>query len=432
MKKYLSGSSSLPYLLVSDENGRVFEIPELYMVGMSLNQAIISAADDLMRMPAGSCLFTLPGCVAIGYDARSNSLVKVEEYEGRPVQAVAAFMAPAHTQTLLAYFHKKKTDIVLPLFAYTAVGWKRGQFYVTGLRVDADIRQDADQFDAGSIAKAAEKMLKRYPRNRLVAHLVENCVRRYACPAAQNFVLERWEAPIPTSPVCNAQCLGCISKQPNGQVAVTQDRISFVPSAAEIVEYTVPHLQKAPRAIVSFGQGCEGEPLLYWPLLAESIQAMRRRTSRGTINLNTNASDPQAIEQLCRAGLDSLRVSLNSAQPEYYHQYYSPHNYSFKEVIESLMVARKFGKWISLNYFIFPGFTDHPQEIEALLEIVTKVRVNYIQMRNLNIDPYWYIEKLALSSLSFEGKGIRSWMAEVKKKAPWIRFGYYNPPKEDW
>jgi len=47
-------------------------------------------------------------------------------------------------------------------------------------------------------------------------------------------------------------------------ITSTQDRLNFKPSAEEIVEFTVPHLQTAPYPIVSFGQGCEGEPLLMW------------------------------------------------------------------------------------------------------------------------------------------------------------------------
>src|SRR5258705_487019 len=89
----------------------------------------------------------------------------------------------------------------------------------------------------------------------------------------------------------NANCIGCISFQPaEEEIVSTQDRLSFKPTPEEIVEFTVPHLQTAPFPIVSFGQGCEGEPLLMWETIRESIIEMRRHTQRGSININTNDS----------------------------------------------------------------------------------------------------------------------------------------------
>jgi MoaA/NifB/PqqE/SkfB family radical SAM enzyme len=70
--------------------------------------------------------------------------------------------------------------------------------------------------------------------------------------------------------------------------------------------------KEAEDAIVSFGQGCEGEPLMQWRLLERSILKLREKTDRGTINLNTNGSFPDRVTKLCDAGLDSVRVTLNS------------------------------------------------------------------------------------------------------------------------
>ena len=76
---------------------------------------------------------------------------------------------------------------------------------------------------------------------------------------------------MPSSPACNANCIGCISFQPEEETIVsTQDRLTFKPTAEEIIEFTVPHLETAPYPIVSFGQGCEGEPLLMWKTIREA------------------------------------------------------------------------------------------------------------------------------------------------------------------
>jgi len=425
-------STPQPWLVVSDAAGQIFEIPGLEMAGMRLREWRQPAPGELIPLPFGSALFQLPQRRPVGFDRSANRFVVLDDYEGQPVFAVGAFIAPAYTQLLLAAFQSPAQAEPLPLFAYSAIGWRQEQFFTTGVRVDADIRQDPAYFNLRLIEQQAAALLARHPGNRLVEHLVENCVRRYGCPAAQNLALGRWEAPIPTSPACNARCVGCISKQAGTCVPETQQRITFAPTPEEIAEYTVPHLENAPRPVVSFGQGCEGEPLLQSTLLEEAIRLIRSRTTRGTINLNTNASRPEVLDCLCAAGLDSLRVSLNSARPDYYRAYYRPAGYDWPEVNESLRIARARGRWISLNYFIFPGFTDDPDEMAALIELVRTHRIDYIQMRNLNIDPEWYCDTLGLAATAPRAAGLLIWMQQIKARAPWIRFGYFNPPKEEW
>ena len=427
----MAGSlKGLPCLVASD-GGRVFEIPDLLMTAMKLGTFLQPAAKELIPLPFGSSLFELPGRKPVGYDPARGTWVTIQEYLGRPVTAVAAFLAPAYTQTYRAAFVTEPEAVRLPLFAYTAVGWRNHHFYIPALRVDADIRQDLDQFDQRKIHRRANALLKKHPHNRLVTHLVENCIRRYHCPAAQNLAMARWEAPIPTSPTCNARCAGCISQQPKDSVIATQQRLAFVPTVEEIVAFAVPHLNRADRAVVSFGQGCEGEPLLQGELLVDAVREIRRRTTKGIINLNTNASRPQWVGKLCQAGLDSIRVSLNSSQPLFYDKYFAPKRYTFDDVLQSLGIMRRYGRWISLNYFIFPGFTDHPEEMAHLLPLLRRYGINYIQMRNLNIDPEWYMERLGITGLSAEFIGIKNWMMKIKKEVPFIHFGYYNPPREE-
>ena len=73
------------------------------------------------------------------------------------------------------------------------------------------------------------------------------------------------------------------------------ERIRFVPTVDEVLGVALPHLKEAEDPIVSFGQGCEGEPLMQWQLLERSIRELRERTDRGTINLNTNGSFPDRV-----------------------------------------------------------------------------------------------------------------------------------------
>jgi MoaA/NifB/PqqE/SkfB family radical SAM enzyme len=280
------------------------------------------------------------------------------------------------------------------------------------------------------INSGVEHILKAYPQNRLINHLANNCALTYHCPAARNYFMGRWECPVPSSPACNANCIGCISFQPQEESIVsTQDRLTFKPTAEEIVEFTVPHLQTAPYPIVSFGQGCEGEPLLMWETIRASILEMRKHTDRGSININTNGSKPAAVRALCEAGLDSIRVSTNSARAAVYEAYYRPNNYRFEDIVESLKVVRSFGGWASINYFAFPGMTDSVEEYEALRKLIRETDLTMIQWRNFNIDPDWYMGRIGVSETG-EFLGIKQLMELIREEFPRVKFGYFNPPME--
>jgi pyruvate-formate lyase-activating enzyme len=398
------------------------------MAGASAGTWVRVEGSALIPLPPGSELFVLPGRLPVGYDPRRRRLEAVEANPYTPrgrVQAVAAFMAPAYTQILGAAYQSERNAPVLPLFSYTAVGWKDGGFQVAGVRVDPLPRQDSDRFDPRAMKQRAKRALARNRENRLIQHL-GTCALTYGCPAAKNYFLGRWEAPLPTSPRCNAACLGCISLQEQGPVCATQERISFVPSPEEIAEVGAPHLEKAEGPVVSFGQGCEGEPLLQGKTLARAIDIMRRRSGRGTINLNTNGSLPRVVARLRRSGLDSIRVSMNSARADFYHRYYRPRGYSFAALKESLVAMKADGGFASINLLTLPGFTDEEEEVEALLSLIDETNLDLIQMRNLNIDPEWYLHGIDYRP-SGKRLGIPAMMERIRRHHPQVQFGYFNP-----
>jgi hypothetical protein len=325
-----------PFILYSDGKGNIFEDTSLYVIGRSGWDAIPIDASDWIPLPTGGNLYELPGRRGIGIDVETGDMRLCEKG-----WAVAAFIPPAHTGLYMAAYETGKDAPTLPLFCYTAAGWWEGNFFVPAVRIEQDIRQECEGFEEDTINTGAAALLKAYPHNRLVKHLMENCCNTYHCPAARNFAMGRWECPVPSSPACNANCIGCISFQPEEETVVsTQDRLSFRPSAEEIVEFTVPHLETAPFPIISFGQGCEGEPLLMWETIRDSILEIRKHTSKGSININTNGSKPDAVKALCEAGLNSMRVSINSARESIYDPYYRPNNYTFNDLIESMKIMR--------------------------------------------------------------------------------------------
>ncbi len=414
-----------PYILFSDGNGNIFEDVSLYACGRSGWDAYPIDPEEWIELPSGGQLYELPGRRGIGIDVNSGEMRLCEKG-----WAVAAFIPPAYTGTFLAAYETLPNAETLPLFCYTAAAWLDEKFYVPAVRIENDIRQESAGFAEDKIKEGVDRNLSAFPRNRLVQHLANNCCLTYHCPAARNYFMGRWECPVPSSPACNANCIGCISFQPQEETIVsTQDRLTFKPSAEEIVEYTVPHLETAPYPIVSFGQGCEGEPLLMWQTIKEAIKEIRKHTGKGSININTNGSDPKALQALCEAGLNSIRVSTNSAREKIYTPYYRPNNYQFKDILESLRVVNDFGGWTSINYFVFPGMTDSVEEYEALRDLIKTTGLKMIQWRNFNIDPDWYLGKTGVTETG-ECIGIKQMMELLREEFPLLKFGYFNPSME--
>jgi molybdenum cofactor biosynthesis enzyme MoaA len=414
-----------PYLLYSDGKGNIYEDNSLYATGRSGWDAMPIPADEWIELPEGGSLYELPGRKGIGMDVKTGDMRLCEKG-----WAVAAFIPPAYTGMYLAPYETGINSPTLPLFCYTAAGWLNEKFMAPAIRIEQDIRQESRGYINDTIQQGVDKSLKAYPHNRLIKHLAENCCLTYHCPAARNFFMGRWECPVPTSPACNANCIGCISFQPLDETIVsTQDRLTFTPSAEEIVEFTVPHLQTAPYPIISFGQGCEGEPLLMWETIRQAILEIRKHTDRGSININTNGSKPDAVKALCKAGLNSIRVSTNSARKHIYEPYYRPNNYIFEDIIESLKVVRSYGGWASINYFVFPGMTDTVEEYEALRKMIKETGLTMIQWRNFNIDPDWYLGKIGVHDTG-EILGVKQLMELIKEEFPTLKFGYFNPPAE--
>lgn len=418
----LTGS---PYLLYSNGKGNIFEDTSLYATGRAGWDAMPVAQDEWIALPDGGNLYELPGRTGIGIDVVTGEMRLCTKG-----WAVAAFIPPAYTGLYLAAYETGADAPTLPLFCYTAAGWYNNQFYVPAVRIEKDIRQECAGYDDEKIKSGTQYLLSQYPHNRLVKHLMETCCLTYHCPAARNFSLSRWECPVPSSPACNANCIGCISFQPlEESIVSTQDRLTFKPTAEEIVEFTVPHLMHAPFPIVSFGQGCEGEPLLMWETIRDAIIEIRKHTQRGSININTNGSKPDAVKALCEAGLNSIRVSTNAARAQIYMPYYRPNNYVFADIIESLKVVNSYGGWTSINYFVFPGMTDSVDEYEALRALIKSTDLKMIQWRNFNIDPDWYLAKIGVHETG-EIMGVKQMMQLLKEEFPALKFGYFNPSIE--
>jgi len=423
-----------PKLLYADKSGNIYDHPFLGMAGMNGPEAVLPEDTELIPLPEGSRIFTIPDTPPIAWDGKQGRFVTIDSVrEGKrrlPVQAVSAFMAPGYVRTLLPACDYSRKKVHLPLWSYTAVGWDEDleRFVVAASRVDNNDNWNPCNYDDRKLDPLVRKRLRELPDNRLLEQLAR-CAVDYHCFAAKNLFFRRWEAPVPTSPACNSRCLGCISLQPSDCCPSNHERIAFVPTPEEIAELAVPHLLEAPEPIVSYGQGCEGDPILQADTVAEATRRIKRATSLGTVNFNSNGSMPDRVRMLCDAGMDSMRFSMNSAQEGYYNLYYRPVGYRFVDVVESLAAAKEKGLFTMINYLVSPGLSDDPAEVEALLKLVGTTGVDMIQMRNLSIDPDFYNKRMGLKG---KGIGICRMLHRLKHEFPRLQFGYFNRTRENF
>ena len=434
MKRSRKPENSSPYLaaLVAADNGEVIELADYAAAGMSGNEMVPLTVGATRNMPYGSELMMLPDRVPILFHTGKKRFEALEQHPqrpGQPVFPVAAFNSPGYVVTSISAYAERDRAGWLPLFSYGAVGWHRGRFRSAVFQVDWEKRQDLRRMKRHEISAGIREKRKLLPGNRLRAHL-EKCALTYGCPAGKNFFLARYEAPLPTARRCNARCLGCISQQPAGRVPCTQQRIDFTPASEEIAELALVHMKAVKRSIVSFGQGCEGEPLTAFDVIEPAIRHMRAATNRGTIHLNTNGSRPDLLEKLFDAGLDSMRVSLNSVREKYYERYFQPRTYCFADVVRGIDVALRRDKFVSLNYLHCPGFTDTPAEMQALFAFIRAHPVRMIQWRNLNMDPLRYWQAMETVGPPGESVGMHRLYDYIRREFPNLRHGYFNPPKE--
>lgn len=420
--------------VVANSAGEIFELEEYAAVGMSGTRLKPLRVPETRPMPFGSELMLLPDRTPILYHLQKNQFEVLTHNPCQPserIYPVAAFNSPGYIVTHVSGYQDARHVKPLPLFSYGAVGWSQDVFRSAVICVDRERRQDLRLMKKRHVVAGLERMRKKLPGNRLRKHL-ETCALTYGCPAGKNFFLGRYEAPLPTATACNARCLGCLSLQNNEEISCSQERISFTPRPEEIAAVAVTHLETVSKGIVSFGQGCEGDPLLATHVIKPAVRLIRSKTPKGTIHVNTNGSLTKQLGQLISAGIDSVRISINSFRKPLYHAYFRPMGYNFSDVVNSIELSLKKDLYVSINYLNMPGVTDTPEELESLLLFIRRYPIHRIQWRNLNFDPLRYYEAMHRAAPSGDALGVSSLLKQIQKEFPCLSHGYFNPPKENW
>jgi pyruvate-formate lyase-activating enzyme len=358
--------------------------------------------EELIPAPPGTVTALLPGRMP---------LLAGGGVAGRRT-ALAALLPAGYTRLLLPAYRRQPGAPALPLFGYTFAGVVDDELYVAAMRTDESEDWTPRYFGAGELESLLRARQAEDPRNRTLAQLAV-CSRDYGCFTAQNVFLERGEAALPVSPKCNAACVGCISElAPDAGLPSPQTRVAFEADADDVARIAIRHLERVEDGIVSFGQGCEGEPLLRVTTLERAIDKIRAVRRNGTINLNTNGSLPKSLGRLIDAGLQAVRVSLNSFRPAVYAAYYRPTGYDLDDVLASIALAAGRGLRVSLNYLTHPGVTDERAEVETLERFLGAHRVAMVQTRTLNIDPERYFAQVGRPA---EPLGMREALRRIER-----------------
>jgi pyruvate-formate lyase-activating enzyme len=423
----------MPRLLFADDRGVVYDHPTLRAAVRS-GETLRAPPERPLGMPEGATLAYLPGRRPVGVHPRDGSLVFLDEVRvGRRrivPHAVGATLPPGYTRTFLPAAARPALPVmgappVLPQWAYTAAALGPEGPVVWALRTDRRAHWDVRTHSTPELPALVARTLAE-SENPIYRQL-SRCALEWRCFTAQNTFYRRDEGAIPSSAACNAACVGCLSESEEGMPPSSHERIARPPSAEEMAEVAVRHLETATgRVMVSFGQGCEGEPLLRWREIGRAIRMVRARTSRGSLHANTNGSLPEALGRLVAAGLDSVRISTNSASPDLYRAWYRPRGYGLEDVERSLRVARGEGAYVALNLLTFPGVTDRRGEVERLAALVRRAGVDQVQTRPLAIDPDLYLEVARGRGAGGPPIGIRRLVRELRRARPGLVVGNFS------
>lgn len=400
--------------LYADEQGEIYDAPGMGAVGDCGGTRRLTPA-DLVPLPKGADLMYLPDRPALAMTGEGEVITLTG-------QAVAAILPAGLTRLFLPAYTQADDIKPLPLYGYTAVALFKGELCAAAVVTDSSAAWDPLNYNTRELKKLVARTKKDLPRNPIIEQLAK-CSLKWHCLTAQNMFYRRYEAGLPVSPNCNARCLGCISLQKSDCCPSPQQRITFRPTVEEITEVMLYHLQTAPQAIISFGQGCEGEPSLEADVIAEAIRRVRGITKRGQININTNAGFCGGIKKIVAAGLDSMRVSIISAREECYAAYYRA-GYKLDSVKKSIRYALDNGVHVSLNLLTMPGFNDRDEEIAAWGDFLRELPVQAVQIRNLNLDPAYFFAAMPPR----QGKccGVQEFLSALREAHPSLSVGSFS------
>ena len=91
----------MAFLVFADRKGKIYDHPKLAMGGASGHTWVRVPDEDLIPLPEGARLFTMPGTYSVGWNETSDTFDEVRSVGRRRASAVAAFLPPGYMRTHL-------------------------------------------------------------------------------------------------------------------------------------------------------------------------------------------------------------------------------------------------------------------------------------------------------------------------------------------
>jgi pyruvate-formate lyase-activating enzyme len=400
----------------SDRSGRV--------VASDYGAAIFDGAAtrpfaDAVPLPAGAELVTLVDRQAIGFDrsGRPHPL-------GTSRFAVAAIAPPGSVRTGYPAWTRDGHALPLKPRAYAALaGAPDGSLVVAATPIEVGASFSDPRTDP-SLGARVSATLREDPASRLVRQLAR-CAREYHCRAAASAFFGAGDCALPVAAPANERAPGPVSLIWHADAAPAEPA-AFHPTAEEVADFAVRHFARG-GVLASFGRACEGEPLLAARLIADATAAIRAKTDKGTVHLETNGSQPAAVRRLVDAGLDSIAIRIASARPDTYDRIHGPRGYRLTDVRASFATAAATSVALSLIVMILPGLTDRDGELDAIAGLAASLPPGgQLLLRDLSADPQ---PALALVPSSDAPLGIGRALERLRADAPHLRIGtLVRPP----
>ena len=305
-----------PRLVVADPEGQILDDPYLELAGRSGPDVVPVPPEDLLRLPEGTKLFSMPGSQPVAWDRDDGRFVGPARPDRRAAFActtVAAFLPPGYTRTLL------------PAAAYPAPPAPASALVVYRRRL------------------GRRGLHRRRPPDRSYGSFRGRPLRRSRAPAAPRRAFEpiaakpdlattralRDRIPLPRrqesvpwpvgSTASGSKCLQLRLRGMHFLAAVHwehslarthpihTDRAGYRRSGPPVSrERTGRHRQLRP--------GLRGRAAPVADVIAEAFGRSGRPRRPDDQPATRMGASPDRVEQIAHAGLDSIRISLNSAR----------------------------------------------------------------------------------------------------------------------
>ena len=108
-----------------------------------------------------------------------------------------------------------------------------------------------------------------------------------------------------------------------------------------------------------------------------------------------------------------------------FRAYYRPVGYGLDQVAECASVVAATGGQVTINLLTFPGISDSPSELDALVSFVQRYGVHQVQLRSLNVDPHWLLERIPQPT---RGIGMRKFVRDLAERCPDLHLGNFTRP----